>query len=195
MPQGPRERLITSAIALMCERGVHATGVSDLLAHSNTARGSIYQHFPAGKSELMEQATLSAGRFMSRKITGLLEFHTPDEALVALADYWITTLQSSDFASGCPIQAAAQSGPSEPAIQAAAAAVFNDWCDQITTALTTANVPIDDAFALASLAISSIEGAITQSRAARSTQPLENVKSALTPTIRRSLRAEPITVR
>ncbi|MCE5291610.1 MAG: TetR/AcrR family transcriptional regulator [Nocardiaceae bacterium] len=189
MAQGPRERLLTSAIALMCERGVHATGLTELLQHSGTARGSIYQHFPGGKSDLMEQATYAAGRFISRLITSLLETKSPDEALVGLIDYWIYELQSSDYSRGCPILAAAQSGAGEPAIQAAAAAVFNDWADQVTEALAGLGVSRAQAQPLASLAISSIEGAITQSRARRSTQPLEDLKAVLVPLTQHTLAA------
>lgn len=189
MSQGPRERLLTSAIALMCERGVHATGVSELLAHSGTARGSIYQHFPGGKSDLMEQATLAAGRFMSRMIASLLETRSPEDALDGLIDYWIDVLTESDYVRGCPIIAAAQSGPSEPAILQAAAAVFHDWRDQITETLTAQGVSRLQAEAVASLAISSVEGAITQSRAAKSTKPLEDLKSVLVPLARHTLDA------
>ncbi|CAM3962891.1 TetR/AcrR family transcriptional regulator [Smaragdicoccus niigatensis] len=187
MAQGPRERLLTSAIALMCERGVHATGLTELLQHSGTARGSIYQHFPGGKSDLMEQATYAAGRFISRLITSLLETKSPDEALVGLIDYWIYELESSDYIRGCPILAAAQSGASEPAIQAAAASVFHDWADQVTEALVGLDVSRAQAEPLASLAISSIEGAITQSRARRSTQPLEDLKTVLVPLTKHTL--------
>lgn len=189
MAQGPRERLLTSAIALMCERGVHATGLTELLQHSGTARGSIYQHFPGGKSDLMEQATYAAGRFISRLITSLLETKSPDEALVGLIDYWIYELHSSDYSRGCPILAAAQSGAGEPAIQAAAASVFNDWADQVTEALVGLGVSRAQAEPLASLAISSIEGAITQSRARRSTQPLEDLKAVLAPLTKHTLAA------
>ena len=64
MTAGPRERLIDSTIALIRRRGVHATGLTDLLNHSGTARQSIYQHFPGGKAELVEHATKEAGRQM-----------------------------------------------------------------------------------------------------------------------------------
>jgi TetR/AcrR family transcriptional repressor of lmrAB and yxaGH operons len=173
----------------MCERGVHATGLTELLQRSGSARGSIYQHFPGGKSDLMEQATYAAGRFISRMITSLLENHAPDDALVGLIDYWIIELETSDFARGCPIQAAAQSGAGEPAIQAAAAAVFNDWCDQVAETLIRLGVPREQAVPLASFAISSVEGAITQSRAKRSTQPLEDLKAVLVPLTKHTLTA------
>src|SRR6478736_1028021 len=53
--------LIATAITMVQERGVHATGLSDLLRRSAAARNSIYQHFPGGKTELMVAVTDTAG--------------------------------------------------------------------------------------------------------------------------------------
>lgn len=183
---GPRERLLLSAISLMCERGVHATGLSDLLTHSRTARGSIYQHFPGGKSELMEQATYAAGRSIDAILGGLLATRDPASAIAGIIDYWKQVLTDSDYTMGCPILAAAQAGPDEPAVQAASAAVFATWVDKIAAALGSAGTEPDDAKAIASTAVSAIEGAIAQSRSAHSVQPLDDVRTALTRLIART---------
>lgn len=177
---GPRERLLRSAIALMCERGVHATGVADLLDHSRTARGSIYQHFPGGKSELMEQATYAAGRTIEALLDRLLAQGDPASAVAGIVDYWDEVLLGSDYVMGCPILAAAQAGPQEPGVQAAACAVFATWADMIATALISTGVEPTAARSIASTSISAVEGAIAQSRSARSTRPLHDVRVALT---------------
>jgi TetR/AcrR family transcriptional regulator, lmrAB and yxaGH operons repressor len=70
---GPRERLVASAIELVRERGVDATGVAELLDHSQTARGSIYKHFPGGKSELVTASTKEAGEQMRLGLRQLAE--------------------------------------------------------------------------------------------------------------------------
>ncbi|WP_183377491.1 TetR family transcriptional regulator [Hoyosella altamirensis] len=174
---------MTSAIALMCERGVHATGLRELLEHSGTARRSIYQNFPGGKSELIEYATRVAGRHLSRQIAEFLEAG-PASGVEALIDDWISTLLETDYVRGCPINAAAQSGPSEPAIQAAAADVFTAWRNQFVGAFVEYAIPIDTAEMIADVTISTIEGAIVQSRASRSISPLANAKEVLIPMIR-----------
>lgn len=175
----PRQRLVASAIALMCERGVHATGLTDLLEHSKTARASLYQHFPGGKSELMEQATYAAGRQIGKQLDALFDQDAPERAVAGIIDLWKQILTSSDYAMGCPIQAASQAGPAEPEIQAASAAVFAAWNKQIADGLVRAGVDAGAVVPLASLVISSVEGAITQSRSAKSTEPLDNVRSLL----------------
>lgn len=177
---GPRERLLLSAITLMCERGVHATGLADLLAHSHTARGSIYQHFPGGKTELMEQATYAGGRTINAVLDELLTTRGPAGVVDGIIDYWEQALTGSDYVMGCPILAAAQSGPSEPTVQAASSAVFATWVDKIALALADAGVEPATARPIASMAVSAIEGAIAQSRSARTTQPLDDVRTVLT---------------
>jgi TetR/AcrR family transcriptional regulator, lmrAB and yxaGH operons repressor len=178
-PRGPRERLLASAITLMCERGVHATGLADLLAHSHTARGSIYRHFPHGKSELMEQATYAAGDTINAVLDDLLAARDPVGAIHGIIDYWKHALVSSGYAMGCPILAAAQAGPHEPTVQAASAAIFTVWVDKITAALVCAGAEPAPAKAIASTAISAIEGAIAQSRGTRTIEPLDDIRVAL----------------
>lgn len=163
----------------MSERGVHATGVADLLAHSNTARNSIYQHFPRGKTELMEQATFSAGHAITGLLDTLLTTRRPAAALDGVIDYWAHVLCHSDYAMGCPILAASLSGPADPGVSAASAAVFAEWTDRIAAALSRAGADPALARPIASTAVSAIEGAITQSRCGRTTQPLDDVRQTL----------------
>lgn len=188
MADGPRQRLLRSAIALMCERGVHATGLTELLEHSQSSRASIYQHFPGGKSDLMEQATFAAGRQITKQIGDLLATRGPADALADLIDSWKHTLSSSDYAVGCPILAAAECGPAEPAVRAAAAEVFATWTADMASALVDSGADPATARALAGLAVSSLEGAIAQSRSAVSTQPLDDVRAALVPVFRGATR-------
>lgn len=182
----PRDRLLSSAIKLMCERGVHATGLTELLNHSKTSRASIYHHFPGGKSDLMATATRVAGDHISMQLSQLLSHGTPAHALDAMLDTWVQVLASSDFAVGCPILAAAQSGPSEPLVSAAAAHVFAHWSTLIARSLADHGMSAPSASAMAGAIVSAIEGGIAQSRSARSTEPLEHVRVALVPVLKMS---------
>lgn len=177
---GPRERLIQSAIELMREYGVHATGLSDLLDRSNTARGSIYQHFPAGKTELMEQATLEAGRIITARIEELTQALPAEDVIGAFIAGWKQNLIGSDFSGGCPIVAAAQAGPDALAVREASATVFADWARVIAASIESKGVDAATAGSLGSFIVSSLEGAIIQCRSARSLQPLDDAETSLT---------------
>ncbi|MUL82707.1 TetR/AcrR family transcriptional regulator [Mycobacterium sp. CBMA247] len=176
---GPRERLIQSAIELMREHGVHATGLSDLLERSNTARGSIYQHFPAGKVELMEQATLEAGRIITARIEELTQALPAEGVIGAFVGGWKQNLTDSDFTAGCPIMAAAQAGPDALAVREASATVFADWARVIAASIESKGVDAATAASLGSFIVSSLEGAIIQCRSARSLQPLDDASTGL----------------
>ncbi|MEW2479253.1 TetR/AcrR family transcriptional regulator [Mycobacterium sp. NPDC049093] len=176
---GPRERLILSAIELMREYGVHGTGLSDLLQRSSTARGSIYQHFPAGKTELMEQATLEAGRIITARIEELTQALPAEDVIHAFIGGWKQNLIDSDFTGGCPIVAAAQAGPDALAVREASASVFADWARVIGASIESKGVDAGTAGSLGSFIVSSLEGAIIQCRSARSLQPLDDAGAGL----------------
>lgn len=179
MPRGPRERLITEAIGLVSERGVHGAGMAELLERSHASRNSLYQHFPGGKGELVETATRTAGSQLADAIDVVTSHGKPRHWLGALVEGWKAVLRSSRFASGCPIMAAALD-ITEPDVQTAAGEAFTDWTRRLATALTAESFPAEHAASFAGFAISALEGAILQSRARRSLQPLDDVTTQLT---------------
>ncbi len=182
---GPRDRLIANAIAMVQERGVHATGLSDLLRRSATARNSIYQHFPGGKTDLMVAATEAAGESTASYIDRLTAAaDTPAEVISAMLAHWVAELEKTDFATGCPIAAAALAGPDEPEITAAAARSFVLLRERVSAALAMTGTQMDSAVALASFTVSAIEGALLQARALRSVQPLRDVEAELVQRLR-----------
>lgn len=177
MNPGPRERLITGAIALVRERGVAGTGITELLARSDTARRSVYQNFPGGKGQLIEESTRVAGQAMSAVIADLIKDGDPADTLAAFIAMWKDLLVASDFTAGCPVVAAALGGTEAPMAPAAAAEAFAGWEKLITEHLEGAGVRA--AASLATTAVCAIEGAIVVAQAARSVAPLDRVGAHL----------------
>ena len=177
---GPRDRLIATAITMVQERGVHATGLSDLLQRSASARNSIYQHFPGGKTELMVAVTDAAAAATARRIDRLAAAGDAAGVVSGLIERWVTDMEQTDFGTGCPIAAASLAGPDEPSITDAAARAFALLRDRVAAALTAAGVDPGTAATRASFAVSAIEGALLQARAERSAQPLRDVEAELT---------------
>jgi TetR/AcrR family transcriptional repressor of lmrAB and yxaGH operons len=176
---GPRERLIATGIAMVRERGIHATGLSDLLKRSSAARNSIYQHFPGGKTELMVAVTETAAGVIGARIDRLAADGDPLAVIHGLIDRWVADMQEADFATGCPIAAASLAGPDEPPITEAAARAFTLISDRVAAALAASGMDDETARSRASFAVSAIEGALLQARAQRSIQPLRDVESEL----------------
>lgn len=176
---GPRDRLIATAITMVQERGVHATGLTDLLRRSSAARNSIYQHFPGGKTELMVAVTDAAATVTANRVDRLAAAGDAAGIVRGLVDRWVTDMQRTDFGTGCPIAAAALAGPDEPTITDAAARAFALLRDRVAAALVNAGTDPSAADSRASFAVSAIEGALLQARAQRSVQPLRDVEAEL----------------
>jgi TetR/AcrR family transcriptional regulator, lmrAB and yxaGH operons repressor len=174
-----RDRMIASTTALIRERGVEATSLNDVLAHSGAPRGSIYHHFPGGKAQLVEEATRAAGGAFTQGMVMALEADDPLAALRAFADGWRAVLRESDFRAGCPIAAVAVEAGAGDAARAAAGATFAAWQDALAAALQRRGVDGPRAAGLAALAVAAIEGAVVLARAQRSEVPLERVADEL----------------
>jgi AcrR family transcriptional regulator len=171
--------MIESAALLMRERGVEATSFSEVLSHSGAPRGSIYHHFPAGKAQLVEEATRYAGDFIAAGLASALAEDDPVRAVHVFASTWRQVLRGSDFAAGCPVVAATLEGERAPRVREAAGAAFSRWQDLLATAIEDHGPSRNRARSLATLAIAAIEGAIVLARAQRSNVPLEHVTEEL----------------
>jgi TetR/AcrR family transcriptional regulator, lmrAB and yxaGH operons repressor len=161
-----RQRMIRSAAVLMRTRGVEATSFSEVLALAKAPRGSIYHHFPGGKAQLIEEATLYAGEFTALGLTAAL---AQDDAVAAV----------SDFAAGCPVVAATLEGDRSPGAREAAALSFRRWEDLLTEGFERHIASGERARSLATLVIAALEGAVVLARADRSTAPVERVAREL----------------
>ncbi|WP_183094401.1 TetR/AcrR family transcriptional regulator [Nocardioides stalactiti] len=177
---GPRERLLASAITLVRQRGVAGTGLNDLLAHSRTARGSIYQHFPGGKDELVAASTRLAGQVVVGRAARAAELDDPVAIVHQVVERARRGLLEHDFGLGCPIVAAAVSGPDhDPAVRAAAE-TLDRWVEVLCDGLERTGLERRTAEGVASLVVSAVEGALLHARAARSVVPLDHVEEQLT---------------
>ena len=56
-----KARMVRAAQQLIRERGYHATALADVLERSAAPRGSVYFHFPGGKTELAAAAADAHG--------------------------------------------------------------------------------------------------------------------------------------
>ena len=179
-PSTARHDMIMSAIQLFRERGIDGTAFSDVIEHSGAPRGSIYHHFPGGKSQLVEEATATAGELLDGAIAAVAErVATPGEVLDAFVGYWRPLLEQSDYQAGCPIAAAAVASHEVTGGVEAAGRAFTSWELTLAAAFERYGVPVDRAGSLATLMVSSIEGAILLCRSTRSYEPMERVRREL----------------
>lgn len=193
MTSDTRARMVAGAADLMSRRGVNATSLRDVVRHTGTPRGSLGHHFPRGKQQLIEDALVFAGKQVSGPLAHLTEKHGAVGGLRAFIALWRQTLERTQFQAGCPVLAVAveqyvndatekDGEPDEAAQQHMldlAEGVFAEWQRIMFAALRREGVAPARARRLAALVIASTEGTVAMCRAARSAQPLDEVRQEL----------------
>ncbi|MFJ9870909.1 TetR/AcrR family transcriptional regulator [Streptomyces sp. NPDC101165] len=191
--RGPRERMVFSAAQLIRRDGVGATGMRDVAAHAGAPRGSLQHYFPGGKEQLVNEAVGWAGRYAGKRVTRFLaglDQPTPSGLFAAMAAQWTGEYETEGFVGGCPVAAATvDCAATGTATREAAAAAFATWRAPVAEALTGMGVPAARADSLATLMISTLEGAILMARAEEDVRPLQAVVRELGPLLDAAVRS------
>jgi AcrR family transcriptional regulator len=184
-----RSKMVAGAADLIRRRGVNATSVREVVRHTDTPRGSIGHHFPRGKQQLVEDAVTYAGQEVSGPLERLMNEHGAVAGLHAFIDLWRNVLESSNYEAGCPVLAVAveqylsDDGTPNMKVQQGllelARDIFDQWQRILSVSLRKEGVTPARARRLAALVVSSVEGTVALCRAARSSQPLNDVQQEL----------------
>ena len=175
------------AVDLFRRQGYHGTGLNQLLDESGAPRGSLYFHFPGGKTELAVDAVTTAGQAIGAGIQRMLEV-TDDaaEAIAKIVEFIAADLRRSNWERGCPVATVAldTASSSEP-IRLACRTIFDDWVGTVAHRLRTAGWDAASAAEDALVVASAIEGALILARARRDSAPLDavahHIRTTLTP--------------
>ncbi|GHB75173.1 TetR family transcriptional regulator [Streptomyces viridiviolaceus] len=183
--RGPRERMVFSAAQLIRRDGVASTGMREVAAHAAAPRGSLQHYFPGGKEQLVNEAVGWAGRYAGNRVARFLAAlpePTPGGLFAEMVRQWTDEYEAVGFAGGCPVAAATvDCAESTAATREAAAAAFATWAGPVARALADMGVPEERTGALATLMISSLEGAVLIARAERDVRALNTVARELGP--------------
>lgn len=183
---GPRERMVFSAAQLIRREGVAATGMREVAVHAQAPRGSLQHYFPGGKEQLVNEAVAWAGRYAGKRVARFLgameEEPTPGALFAAMVGQWKDEFETEGFGAGCPVAAATvDCAESVESTRQATAAAFATWTGPVADALTAMGVPAGRAPALATMMISTLEGAILIARAEQDVRALTTVVHELGP--------------
>ncbi|WP_329456539.1 TetR/AcrR family transcriptional regulator [Streptomyces sp. NBC_01497] len=190
--RGPRERMVFSAAQLLRRGGTGATGMRDVAAHAGAPRGSLQHYFPGGKDQLVDEAVAWGGRYAADRVArfvAALPEPAPSGLFAAMVGQWTDEYRSTGFAGGCPVAAATvDSAESTASTREAASDAFGTWSRAVTEALVGMDVPDERARALATLMISTLEGAILIARAERDVRALTTAARELGPLLDAAVR-------
>lgn len=183
--RGPRERMVFSAAQLIRRAGVGATGMREVAAHARAPRGSLQHYFPDGKEQLVNEAVGWAGRYAGNRVSRFLAAlpePTPSGLFAEMVRQWTDEYETAGFEGGCPVAAATvDCARTADSTRQAAEAAFTRWTCAVAGALADMGVPEERSRPLATLMISSLEGAILIARAERSVRALTTAVRELGP--------------
>jgi TetR/AcrR family transcriptional repressor of lmrAB and yxaGH operons len=174
-----RTKMLVSAVEVLRERGAAGVTIDEVLARSGAPRGSVYHHFPGGRSQILREALNFAGD----EITASIDEAAGESATVLLRRFvqlWEDALTESDYTAGCPVLAAAVgSGEDEQQLTAVAADIFGRWREASKQAYVRDGFEPAEATSLADTTIAAMEGAAVLCRSVRSLEPLYDVAHQL----------------
>ncbi|HST00707.1 MAG TPA: TetR/AcrR family transcriptional regulator [Usitatibacter sp.] len=167
-----RERLVTTAMTLFWEKGYDSTSVADVLQKAGVNSGSLYHFFP-GKQDLL----LAVLDLYHRGIGPMLlepawkGVEDPVERVFALLARYRQGIVMTRCTYGCPIGSLAlEIHEPDPPVREALARNFAAWVAAIEECLAAARerfAPGTDRRALAEFVLTTMEGAVMQSRTHR----------------------------
>jgi TetR/AcrR family transcriptional regulator, lmrAB and yxaGH operons repressor len=178
MAQGDvRTKMVKGAAGLLATKGVEGTSFAEVLAATDAPRGSIYHHFPGGKSELVHAAL----DLVSTRALAVMESRrgSSAEAIVEqFLDLWRQLLDHSELTAGCAVLAVTVAGSDDDLLDHTGA-IFRDWTVHLAGLLVDGGVAESSAQQLAVMIIAATEGAVALCRAERSREPFDVVDKAL----------------
>jgi AcrR family transcriptional regulator len=172
-----RARMVRSAATLIRERGIHGTGLREVVAHSGGPRGSLGRFFPDGKTQLVTEAIDVAIVDLFGDLERTLgEAETFPEAVSVIVAPWRRLLVDHDFALGCPLAATICDAADNDSLRTHVSELLERWRASVADAYTTFGAPQAQAEAHATVLMAALEGALILARAQRNIEPLDTVE-------------------
>ncbi|CAN5789437.1 MAG: TetR/AcrR family transcriptional regulator [Ilumatobacteraceae bacterium] len=169
-----RQRIVTATAELLRQRGYRATSLKDITAAAPATVGSVYHFFPGGKAELVRTAIVEMS-FAYEQLFELVAGEAKDPAdafphfFAAAAD----ALEDTGYLDLCPIGTiVAEVAGTDEVLRATTADAFDRWTVAVAATLVRGGIAPDDAPALASTIIATLEGSFILARARRDAEPV-----------------------
>jgi AcrR family transcriptional regulator len=177
-----RQNMVQAAKRLIRERGYHATAFSEVLKLSEAPRGSVYFHFPGGKTQLVIEAAEAHAHEQVEIIDRAAQEADSAGRLIELyVDLGRDGMVASDYARGCGIAPLVieDAGRDSDELGATSRRTFAEMIDRLAFHFVAFGIERSAARSLAGAVMAGVEGAMVTSRALRSTEPYDSIRAAL----------------
>ncbi|MYR06613.1 TetR family transcriptional regulator [Gordonia sp. SID5947] len=166
---------------LMRRQGYAATGIKQVIEAAGVPNGSLYHHFPGGKSEIAGVALRTMGAAYAELVGGLLA--DGDDLPAAIEQAFAsaaTDIESIGWVNMCPVGTiAGEVAEAEPALREVVADIFTSWIDEGVELVVRRGYRADDARELVTALVAALEGAFVMARTLRSGEPLRGAGRAM----------------
>jgi TetR/AcrR family transcriptional repressor of lmrAB and yxaGH operons len=189
-----KEKTIVAAVKLFSQRGYHGTALHDILDAARSPRGSLYFHFPKGKEQIGEAASVLAGEAVRQVMATAADTSSNiEDFLTQIVQTMASNLERSGYTEGCPIATTALEAAAQSEVLGAATRdAFQKWEREIKHGLERFGMKPHDAVPVATAILSQLEGALLLARTYRDLEPMRRAERAVkilsgcsTPKIRR----------
>ncbi len=171
--------MVAAAAESLRRNGLAGTSFTEVLADSGAARGAIYHHFPGGKAELVEDAVALTGARVAGALGALPPVDTEAEVIDAFLELVRPVVLESAAGAGCAVAAVVnETLPGDP-LQAGSREVLDSWRASLATSLRRAGATRRRADEVATLLLTTLEGAHVLCRAAGDIEPFDRAAAAL----------------
>ena len=179
-PRPTKDRLIRAAALLFRQRGYNGVGLNELLEAADAPKGSLYHHFPNGKSDLALAAADWASDEMLRLVAASFGPAESFEAGVTTLCHKLAKLfDITGQAEGCPVSGALSDDPDNAAFRDRAAHIFEGWISEVAHYAVKHGASDVDARNRAEMLFMLLEGAWVLARARRDSDVLRSLPARL----------------
>ncbi len=123
-----KEHLAKTASILFQTKGFHGVGIAEVLKHAGVPKGSLYHHYPNGKSDLAIAAAEHSSSIMIEIIDQAFEDKNSYEDGVTTLFFKLAKLfEKMGVWNGCPISTTLFEGPENQPFRDKSNAIFTEW--------------------------------------------------------------------
>jgi len=165
-----REMILAQAAQLFSRQGYFGSSLSDIMHETGLEKGGIYNHFSSKEQLALEAFDFSVELVRQRTRLALAGKVNAVDRLLAIVAVFQGLVEDPLLGGGCPIlNTAVEADDAQPALRERACNAMDDWRETVhrivKKGIDRQEIrPGVDADALATLLISSLEGAIMLSK-------------------------------
>lgn len=177
-----KQKMVQAARQLIRERGYNATAFSDVLELSGAPRGSVYFHFPGGKTQLAMEA---AEAHAHEQVTIIDRAAAQADSAARLVELYVELsregMVDSSYGRGCAVAPLVTEGAAQESAEVSETTrrAFSEMTDRLAFHFVGFGLDRAAARELAHAVIAGVQGAMVTSRALRSPAPYDAVRTVL----------------